>query len=99
MPYAYLLPEAVLVLTALIVLLVDLWAKEKRVLGYLSLLGIAGALTSIWPAAATPVGEQLGAMIAVDTFSFFFKAVFLGVAGMVILAGMDFAEKREMPIS
>ncbi|HEY8347351.1 MAG TPA: NADH-quinone oxidoreductase subunit N, partial [Symbiobacteriaceae bacterium] len=101
--YIFLLPELIVVATALLVMIADFYVSQKRSLVWVSLAGIALALAGVWYGATDPAiraamekGRPLeffGNMMVADGFSFFLKAVFLGIAGMVILFSVDFVEK------
>lgn len=92
--YSLLLPQIILAATGLIVLVADLYTRNKRSLAYWSLLGILIALASVAVSAQTATGEYWGRMLYADPFTFFTVAVFLLVAVLVILVSMDYVEKR-----
>lgn len=95
--FLLLLPELILVATGTVILLADLWLKQKRQMAYVALAGVVAALVAIWPAAADPtlVGKEFwGRMLVADSLTFFLKAVILMIAGLVILFSVDFVEKR-----
>lgn len=91
------LPELVLLAFTLVVLVWDLYAREKQGLGWVSLLGVALAMATLWftsrPGVVEP-GDYFGRMVAADAFTYFMKAVFLLVAGMIILLSMDWVAAR-----
>jgi NADH-quinone oxidoreductase subunit N len=86
-----LLPAAQVLLTALVVMLLDLFLKEneKGLLAWLALLGLAlcGVETVLlW-------GSQDGAFadtLLLDNFALFFTQIFLGAAALTILASIDY---------
>lgn len=86
-----LLPAAQILVTALVVMLLDLFLKEKEkgLLAWISLIGIAlcGAETVfLW-------GSQEGAFrdsYYLDNFALFFTQVFLAVAALTILSSIHF---------
>src|SRR5437660_7295554 len=85
------LPAAQVLLTALVVLLLDLFLKEheKGLLAWIALLGLAlcGVETLLlW-------GSQDGAFaetLLLDNFALFFTQIFLGAAGLTILASIHY---------
>jgi NADH-quinone oxidoreductase subunit N len=83
-----LLPEILVALTALAVLLLDLFAgRERRVVASVSLLGLVVALLATLQTYG--MRESLyGGSFLVDGFSFFFKIIFLSVALLVVLASV-----------
>lgn len=86
-----LLPVAQVLLTALVVLLLDLFYQEgeKGVLAWISLLGLAlggGETLFLW-------GSQEGAFsdsLMLDNFALFFTLIFLGAAALTILSAIDY---------
>jgi NADH-quinone oxidoreductase subunit N len=86
-----LLPAAQILVTALVVMLLDLFLKEKEkgLLAWISLLGIAlcaGEAVFLW-------GSQEGAFrdsYYLDNFALFFTQVFLAVAALTILSSIHY---------
>jgi NADH-quinone oxidoreductase subunit N len=79
--------------TALGVVLVDLFVSSKKVLVGLTLTGLAAAaVTAIvqWPDSPQSL---FGGMVAHDPFAAFFKVFFPVMAGLVILASVDYLDK------
>jgi len=82
-------PQLSLGALALIIVLLDLFLKEKRILGIVSAAGLAlpfGFALSLW-------GHQetiLSGMLAVDGFSLFFCFLFLGIAFLTLLYSTDY---------
>lgn len=101
--YVFLLPELIVVATALLVMVVDFYVSQKRSMVWVTLSGVLLALGSVWFGATDPAiraamddGQPLeffGHMLVADSFSFFLKAVALVIAAMVILLSMDFVDK------
>jgi len=78
---------------AIIVILLDLFINQKRVLVIVSLSGlvIAGGVTvTMWGGNFPAIFNN---MLAVDNFALFFKILFLGIAFLVILASIDYVSK------
>jgi len=89
----FLTPELSLLGFALVVILVDLFVKQKKVLAGLSIAGIvvsAGFTVSMW---GTPGEAIFYRMLAVDNFALFFKLLLLAAAGLIILASQDYVSK------
>lgn len=85
-------PEVALIALALVVVVLDLFVADKRILGYISLVGL------VVPAALALglVGSQttsFGGALIVDPFAVFFKLLFLASAAIVILSSLRYAEK------
>lgn len=89
----FLAPEISLLGFALLVIMLDLFIKQKKVLIGVSIAGviIAGGCTlAIW---GTPPNSIFNNMLVVDSFTLFFKFLLLAAAGLVILASQDYASK------
>ncbi len=91
------LPAAQVLLTALVVMLLDLFLKdqEKGFLAWISLLGLAlcgGETVILWGSQDAAFGNA----IMLDNFALFFTQVFLGVAALTILSSIHYI--REMKI-
>jgi NADH-quinone oxidoreductase subunit N len=86
-----LLPAAQVLVTALVVMLLDLFLneKEKGLLAWISLIGIAlcsGETVFLW-------GSQEGAFADsyyLDNFALFFTQIFLGIAALTILSSIHY---------
>jgi len=92
-----LLPAAQVLLTALVVLLLDLFLdeKEKSFLAWISLLGLAlcaGESVILW-------GSQDAAFrsaIVLDNFALFFTQLFIGVAALTILSSIHYIKEMKI---
>ena len=85
-------PEISLLALALVVLLLDLFTKQKWILGAVSLVGLivpAAFTISLWGTNDTSFG---GALV-VDQYALFFKLFFLVVTALVILSSTDYSRK------
>ena len=92
-----LLPAAQVLLTALVVMLLDLFLNEheKGVLAWISLLGLAlcGCETvMLWGSQESAFGNAL----VLDNFALFFTQVFLGVAGLTILSSIHYVRQTRI---
>ncbi|MEE8353577.1 MAG: NADH-quinone oxidoreductase subunit N [Dehalococcoidales bacterium] len=86
-------PELSLGATAIAVILLDLFIERKGLLAVLSIVGLtvaAGLTLALWGDAPR---EAVAGMLSVDNFSLFFKLLFIGIAGLVILASVDYSSK------
>lgn len=86
-------PELAILVFALLVILLDLFIKQKRVLAYIGIIGLivsAGFTVSMWGVSTTDV---FFGMLAVDRFALFFKLLLALAAGLVILASQDYVSK------
>ena len=93
--FVALAPSLVVMGTALLVLLLDLVVADKRVLGYLGLLGIvAAAVVSIVMGGHPP--ESFQDMAVSDGYALFFNLVFLVTAGLSILIAIDYLTRHDL---
>jgi len=90
---ALFIPEITIAVFAVIVILLDLFTEQKRLLAQVSISGlvIAGGVTvAMWGGNFPAIFNN---MLAVDNFALFFKLLFLGIAFLVILASIDYVAK------
>ncbi len=86
-------PELSLAGTAIIVILLDLFIQRKRLLVVVSLAGLvvsASVTLAMWGGNAEAIFSN---MVVVNNFALFFKLLFLGIAGLVILSSVDYVSK------
>jgi NADH-quinone oxidoreductase subunit N len=86
-------PEICLVCCAVLVILADLFLRQK---GWLAVISIVGLLVSAVFASGLWNGTAQTAfygMLAVDRYSVFFKLLFAGIAILVILASSDYISR------
>ncbi|MFC2049617.1 NADH-quinone oxidoreductase subunit N [Chloroflexota bacterium] len=89
----FLTPELSLLGFALVLILLDLFIKQKRVLAAVSIAGVlvsAGFTVAMW---GTPSEAIFSRMLAVDNFALFFKLLLLSAVGLVILASQGYVSK------
>ena len=86
-------PEMTLAATAVLVILLDLFIRQKYVTKYLSLAGIvvAGVFAVLMWGGDNPA--LFNNMMAADNFAIFFKLLFLGIAFLIILGSADYENK------
>ena len=88
-------PELSLAVTAVAVILLDLFVQRKGVLAIVGLAGLAvsaGFTIGFWGDGPQAIFND---MAVLDNFSLFFKLIFLGIAALVILASVDYASRFE----
>ncbi len=81
-------PEISIVGIALLTIVLDLFIQRKGIVGAFAALGLLLPLAfsiSLWDTSE----RAFGGVLIVDNFSLFFKFLFLGAAGMVILASQQ----------
>ncbi len=86
------IPEISLAAFAVVVILLDLFIERKGALAVISLIGLVVAAGFTIAMRGTFEGI-FNNMLAVDGFAIFFKLLFLGIAGLVILASTDYVSK------
>jgi NADH-quinone oxidoreductase subunit N len=87
------IPEITLAVFAILVILLDLFVKQKDLLRSVSLAGlvIAGGISlAMW---GDDYPAIFGGMLAVDNYAIFFKVLFAGISFLVILASSDYVNK------
>ena len=87
------IPELSLVAVAILVIILDLFLRQKELLGSVSLAGlvVAGGITvAMWGGSYPAIFNN---MLAVDNFALFFKLLFVAIAFLVILASRDYVSK------
>jgi len=89
-------PEIALMVTAAAVILLDLAVRQKGILVLVGIAGIivsAGLVVSVWLGLNGGAASLFGNSLAVDGFALFFKLLFLGIAALVLLSSVDYADK------
>ncbi len=90
-----LLPELILLVTAIVVILADLYARRRTarwLLPGMTLVGLFLALVTSFSLWASQ--ERVAYTLAADSFAFYFKMVAAVVMMLVVLAGVDYMRKR-----
>ena len=92
-----LLPATQVLLTALVVMLLDLFIKEpeKGLLAWISLLGLAlgaGETVLLWGSQESAFGDTL----LLDNFALFFAQIFVGVAALTILSSIHYVRQTKI---
>jgi NADH-quinone oxidoreductase subunit N len=96
-------PELVLTAWCLIVMLAVAWRHEseedQRVVGWLSLIGLAGTAVAVlwlWVSDARPAG--LAGAMALDPFRYLTALVFLGGAGLTVLLSLGYLGRERIRV-
>jgi NADH-quinone oxidoreductase subunit N len=90
-------PEIILAAIAVLVILLDLFVRQKAVLRGVSIVGllvVIGYSLAMW----NGMGDELPVfifsnMLAVDNFTLFFKVLLAAIAILIILASADYTDK------
>jgi len=87
-------PELVVIITAVVVMLFDMFVADKRVMGYVSLLGLAGAaLVSLFLFGDAPAIQN---MAVSDGYSLVLNLVFIVTAALSILVALGYLADRDI---
>ncbi len=92
--FAALAPELVVLGTAAVVMIAELFVKDKRVLGYISLLGLLLAIVPcvmMLNAAAVPIFQN---MAASDGFSLVLNLIFIVTAVLSVLVALGYLDGK-----
>ncbi len=90
-----LLPELILLVTALVVIFVDLYARRRTALWLLPGVSIAGLVLAFVAAFAQwGAQEVVAGTLAADSFAFYFKLVAAVTVVLVILASVRYMRER-----
>ena len=75
------------------VVMLDLFIKEKRVLAFVSVAGLI--ISAIFAIGLWGPGQHISfaGMLIVDQFSIFFKCLILGITALVVLSSMEYVKK------
>jgi len=93
----YFIPELIILKTAFVLLLLDLFVPNKKILGFLGVAGIVAALCFVrYP--TQPLSLFYGFFV-LDPFSFFFKITALGIVGISLIASLAYEphQKTSLP--
>ena len=85
-------PELELALFGMIVLVFDLLVQNKRVLGYISLAGLAWSGFFLFRLRNVVDAPAYGGVLALDPFAWFFKAIFLIAAALSIAISLKYLD-------
>lgn len=89
-------PELVVIITAALAMLLDLFFEDKRVLGYLSLAGlVVAAVVTFMMFGATPAPAFQNVAIS-DGYSLVLDLVFIVTAALSVLIALSYLNDKEM---
>ena len=90
-----LLPELILLVTAIAVILADLYARRRTARWFLPGMTLVGLFLSLVASYALWASrDQVAYTLAADSFAFYFKMVAAVVMMLVVLVGVDYMRKR-----
>ncbi|HWQ20641.1 MAG TPA: NADH-quinone oxidoreductase subunit N, partial [Methanotrichaceae archaeon] len=87
--------EILLSALAVLILLIGLFIRNSSLMGYLSLAGLVAALGMVLSSITSPTVTLLFDTLSVDSLSQFFKATFLVVSLLVVVA--SFSRYKDSP--
>lgn len=85
-------PEIALTVAASIIIVADLFARNKVILPILALLGLAVS-AGLSLALLGNQGPGFFTLLLIDQYALFFKLFFLGVAALIVLSSIGYARK------
>lgn len=91
------LPELIVALTGLLALAAGLLSRNRRLPGTVSVLGLAGAAYALATQVAGTTAEIWSGTVLVDGYSTLFKAIFLGIAFLIVLMSSDYVDRNRLP--
>ena len=89
-------PEIIVVVTAALVMILDMFVADKRILGYLGLAGLAAAFISclvLFDSTATPLFQD---MAISDGYSLVLNLIFIITAALSILVALGYLSDKGM---
>src|SRR5258708_31278164 len=92
------LPEVVVTATACLVLLADAILDRKAARTWLPILVIAGLVAAIFSGPFTVASHTaFGGFVVVDTFTAFFRVLFIVLAIFATVVSPQYLERRQIP--
>lgn len=86
------IPEIIMTVAAIVLLMLDLAVKDKRVL---ALIGVASIFVVLFVAPMTH-GETFGGMFKSDSYSTYFKIIFMINLMLTILISLNYLQKQKI---
>ncbi len=94
MSYSLLYPEVILTLALVAVLLVDLFVKDKNLVGYLTLGGLALSFAALLNTLGAQTTPFFGGALTVGAFSQFFKMMVIPGTVLCVLGAMAYLKDK-----
>ena len=93
--FGHLAPEIILTVAAIAVILLDLVTRDKRILAWLSAIGVAAAgVAAVWLWMADASGASYSGIVITDLFGTIFKIIVLGGTLLAVLFSPAYVERR-----
>ncbi|MCB0164736.1 MAG: NADH-quinone oxidoreductase subunit N, partial [Anaerolineae bacterium] len=89
-------PELVVVITAFVVMFMELFVDDKRILGYISLVGLAMAAILNFSLMASFAPPTFQTMLISDGYSLILNLIFIIAAALSILISLSYLSDREL---
>ncbi|MBM4420248.1 MAG: NADH-quinone oxidoreductase subunit N [Chloroflexi bacterium] len=94
------LPEIIVAALAIALLMVELGLKRERARVIVPALAAIGLVAAFAAGPLTTARTELfGGLLVVDSFTSFFRAVFLGLALIAVLVSPPYLERRGLPVA
>ncbi|MEM7346544.1 MAG: NADH-quinone oxidoreductase subunit N [Chloroflexota bacterium] len=94
--FTALIPELIVITTALLVMMFDLFMVDKRGLGYLSLIGLVGAGIASFMMLGTNSAPAFQTMMVSDGYSLFLNLIFIVTAALSVLIALNYLDDKKM---
>lgn len=93
--------EGAVLVTGLVILLLDLWAKpaQRRQLGYAAIVAVGVIFLASFAVLPAEPRTAFGGLYVLDEFALFFKRFFLLAALLVLLMSIEFADHFDVGLS
>ncbi|HVF88976.1 MAG TPA: NADH-quinone oxidoreductase subunit N [Blastocatellia bacterium] len=97
--YHAVLPEMITAVVAVIIMLIDAFSKklERRIVGSVSLLGIAGAAAAVLSLWGRNGETSFGGMLVTDDFRLIFSMISLIVTFLIVLISLRWVDEEGLP--
>ncbi len=89
-------PELVIIITAALVMFLDLFVEDKRITGYLSLLGLAGAAVASFMLFGRSPAPAFQDMAVSDGYSLVLNLIFIITAALSVLIALSYLNDKDM---
>jgi NADH-quinone oxidoreductase subunit N len=94
--FSALAPTLIVVVTAFLVMLLELFVNDKRVLGYFSLVGLAVSAVSSFMMFGMPLAPTFQGMLVSDGYALVLNLIFIVTAALSILISLSYLGDREL---
>ena len=87
-------PELVVIVTAVLAILLDMFVEDKRVIGYVSLAGLAGSAAVCFGLLGASPAPAMQNMAVSDGYSLVLDLVFVTTAALSVLIALSYLKRQ-----